>query len=551
MAMAASSDSTVSAVDGSSEVRICHGCNGVISGSSTYIRVGSANFHTEHFVCKVCGQPLHGTKFFNKKGEFYCKADFEQFFHTCRACNQRIMNGRVIRALDGFFHPEHFCCTSCGVRLDGKFYNHDNKPYCHLHGISPLERCSKCGEEVKADSDPVRASGKVYHNRCLSCHHCLRPLAKSGSMIFRKDDQLYCQQDYQELFSHRCTSCGDPILVDCIAVNAEFYHSKCFRCAQCGTKLDKYLSIGGELRCSDHISASTMRVTCSVCQDPIPVHAVIAAVGMKFHLECFRCSFCQKQLEKVSTKLRDKLICCPDCLVTSSVSPCLPTKEGSMNKQVWITNFVIDVSSSLTYLQIRARVQSVLRSYRIDLDQPTSPTSSGTSLKPLKQKPSVSEADSVPPLNVSSITPPSSTTSARDRRRMSPRPSSGRQHRKTNTWTQVQPAPSIGQSPTSEQKLEWKKGDLIGKGSFGKVYMGMLVTGTLIAVKQVDINTFEDKERAKQLQSEINLMKRLQHPNIVALLGTEQDGNKFNILMEFVPGKSIDVLLERYTTNAL
>ena len=41
-------------------------------------------------------------------------------------------------------------------------------------------------------------------------------------------------------------------------------------------------------------------------------------------------------------------------------------------------------------------------------------------------------------------------------------------------------------------------------------------------------------------------MENLRHPNIVCFLGTQRSGNKLNILMEFVPGKSLDSILEKF-----
>ncbi len=104
-----------------------------------------------------------------------------------------------------------------------------------------------------------------------------------------------------------------------------------------------------------------------------------------------------------------------------------------------------------------------------------------------------------------------------------------------------------GDYNSSECKIEWKRGDLLGVGTFGKVYMAMnLATGELIAVKQVRLNTSEDHEQALQIQNEIGLMENLRHPNIVSLLGTQRKGNKLNILMEYVPGKSLDSLLSKF-----
>ena len=71
-------------------------------------------------------------------------------------------------------------------------------------------------------------------------------------------------------------------------------------------------------------------------------------------------------------------------------------------------------------------------------------------------------------------------------------------------------------------------------------------TGELIAVKQVRLSTNEEQEQAVAIQNEIALMENLRHPNIVTLLGTQRNGNKLNILMEYVPGKSLDSLLEKF-----
>jgi len=97
---------------------------------------------------------------------------------------------------------------------------------------------------------------------------------------------------------------------------------------------------------------------------------------------------------------------------------------------------------------------------------------------------------------------------------------------------------------------EWKRGDVIGSGAFGSVYVALNVdTGELIAVKSVPIfpsSDGEDSKRMNDLQTEINLMGKLDHPNIVRYLGTSTDKQNFNILMEFVPGGSIASMLKNF-----
>ena len=117
----------------------------------------------------------------------------------------------------------------------------------------------------------------------------------------------------------------------------------------------------------------------------------------------------------------------------------------------------------------------------------------------------------------------------------------------------------------------WLKGACIGSGSFGSVYLGMNAkTGELMAVKQVEIpadmitsdiqqeTKTEDKDgKAKlssniykkmvdALQHEMNLLKELHHENIVTYFGSSQEGQNFNIFLEYVPGGSVSSMLKNY-----
>ncbi|KAK9061986.1 hypothetical protein SSX86_019170 [Deinandra increscens subsp. villosa] len=101
-------------------------------------------------------------------------------------------------------------------------------------------------------------------------------------------------------------------------------------------------------------------------------------------------------------------------------------------------------------------------------------------------------------------------------------------------------------------QIRWRKGELIGCGAFGRVYMGMnLDSGELLAVKQVSVvvNTAsKDKTQAhiRELEEEVKLLKNLSHPNIVRYLGTGREEASLNIFLEFVPGGSISSLLGKF-----
>lgn len=76
--------------------------------------------------------------------------------------------------------------------------------------------------------------------------------------------------------------------------------------------------------------------------------------------------------------------------------------------------------------------------------------------------------------------------------------------------------------------IKWIKGALIGAGSFGSVFLGMDAhSGLLMAVKQVELGVkMRSEERTKgmidALEREVELLKELQHDNIVQYLGKRQ-----------------------------
>ncbi|KAH7340244.1 hypothetical protein B0J17DRAFT_715475 [Rhizoctonia solani] len=109
-----------------------------------------------------------------------------------------------------------------------------------------------------------------------------------------------------------------------------------------------------------------------------------------------------------------------------------------------------------------------------------------------------------------------------------------------------------------KRSIKWIKGALIGSGSFGSVYLGMdAVQGLLMAVKQVELPTGSsaNEERKKSmltaLEREIELLKQLQHENIVQYLDSSIDTHHLNIFLEYVPGGSVATLLRNYGLNYL
>lgn len=128
---------------------------------------------------------------------------------------------------------------------------------------------------------------------------------------------------------------------------------------------------------------------------------------------------------------------------------------------------------------------------------------------------------------------------------------------------------------TEQDKMKWSKGAVIGSGSLGSVYLGLdESTGLLMAVKQIKLPTGTSRDDIRRktvldaLETEFDLLKELQHPNIVRYLGklliklslhasllyadmavtldSFKDDTYLNIFLEYVPGGSLAKILLDY-----
>ncbi|KZS96120.1 kinase-like protein [Sistotremastrum niveocremeum HHB9708] len=108
-------------------------------------------------------------------------------------------------------------------------------------------------------------------------------------------------------------------------------------------------------------------------------------------------------------------------------------------------------------------------------------------------------------------------------------------------------------SPSVPAVFKWVKGELIGKGTYGRVYLAMnATTGEVVAVKQVELpKTLSDREDSRQqsvveaLKAESETLKDLDHVNIVQYLGIEETADHLSIFLEYVPGGSVASCLRK------
>ncbi|KAF7811124.1 putative receptor-like protein kinase [Senna tora] len=84
---------------------------------------------------------------------------------------------------------------------------------------------------------------------------------------------------------------------------------------------------------------------------------------------------------------------------------------------------------------------------------------------------------------------------------------------------------------------KFSKENMIGKGGFGEVFKGVLPDGNEVAVKRLSRKSWQGIEEFK---NEVSLIAKLQHKNLVKLLGYGLEGEEKFLIYEFMANKSLD-----------
>ncbi|KAM7487341.1 hypothetical protein LguiB_024825 [Lonicera macranthoides] len=76
--------------------------------------------------------------------------------------------------------------------------------------------------------------------------------------------------------------------------------------------------------------------------------------------------------------------------------------------------------------------------------------------------------------------------------------------------------------------------NLVGKGGFGRVYKGTLRTGEVVAIKKMELPPFKAAEGEREFRVEVDILSRLDHPNLVSLIGYCADGKQRFLVYEYM-----------------
>ncbi|XP_001237835.3 LIM/homeobox protein Awh [Anopheles gambiae] len=117
-----------------------------------------------------------------------------------------------------------------------------------------FKTCGSCAEPI-TDRYIFEVNGSAWHGSCLRCTVCFCPLERQVSCYLR-DGDMYCKSDYIKKFKTSCAKCARSIsATDWVRRAREYvFHLACFACDSCG----RQLSTGEQFAiCEDRVLCKT------------------------------------------------------------------------------------------------------------------------------------------------------------------------------------------------------------------------------------------------------------------------------------------------------
>ncbi|XP_028968846.1 LIM/homeobox protein Lhx3-like [Galendromus occidentalis] len=135
-----------------------------------------------------------------------------------------------------------------------------------LHSLGPnlrstIPKCAGCGDII-LDRFILKVLERPWHSKCLKCSDCQAPLANK---CFARAGHLYCKDDFFKRYGTKCAGCEQGIPPTQVVRRAQenVYHLACFSCILCKRQLNTgdefYLMEDNKLVCKADYEAAKAR----------------------------------------------------------------------------------------------------------------------------------------------------------------------------------------------------------------------------------------------------------------------------------------------------
>ncbi|XP_018614603.2 LIM/homeobox protein Lhx3-like isoform X1 [Scleropages formosus] len=146
---------------------------------------------------------------------------------------------------------------------------------CQNHGNFPryaqeIPLCAGCNQHI-VDRFILKVLDRHWHSKCLKCIDCQTQLADK---CFSRGDSVYCKEDFFKRFGTKCAACQQGIPPSQVVRRAQdfVYHLHCFACIVCKRQLatgdEFYLMEDSRLVCKADYDTAKQRESDSTAKRP-------------------------------------------------------------------------------------------------------------------------------------------------------------------------------------------------------------------------------------------------------------------------------------------